>query len=182
MLGKLKSLFSRQRTIYENFEDPSEPIPVHEISSQWAIGKIDAINNKLLQDRALTLPGDASAFNDYKLYILNFQEAQRIHVTLTKDQNIKPSVAAYALLSTDCASIDAAIDFIFEKSQTEDRKFQTMQHTFIPYLPVKTAGTEIEQEEEPQEEEKKGEIQDDEDKSVELSDIELGGLNQARKK
>ena len=75
------------------------------------------MNNKLLQDRAITLPGNASAFKDYKFYILESAEAQRIHVTLTKDQNIAPCVAAYALLSTDCASIDAAIDFIFEKSQ-----------------------------------------------------------------
>ena len=57
-----------------------------------------------------------------------------------------------------------------------------MQHTFIPYLPVKNTGTEIENEEGPEEEVKKGEPQQDEDKSVELSDIELGDFNQGRKK
>ncbi len=118
MLKKLKNLFSRQRTIYENFEDPdgiARP-PIHEVSTQWAIGKIGAMNNKLLQDRAITIPGNASAFEDYKLYILELPEAQRIHVILTQNQNITPCVAAYALLSTDCASVDAAIDFIFEKT------------------------------------------------------------------
>ena len=57
---------------------------------------------------------------------------------MTREHNIDPCVAAYALFSTDFVSIDAAMDFIFERSQEGNEsnfKVGKMQHIFIPYVP-----------------------------------------------
>jgi len=78
------------------------------------------MNNRLLRN-SKTLPGNPTAFGDYREYLIAVPDASRLHVKLTKDHNLDPCVAALAILETDVRGIDEAIDFIFELS-TESGK------------------------------------------------------------
>ena len=72
MIERLRSAFKRNKTLYENFDELQAPeqAPLTEVSKQWAISKIDAMNNELLQTRAQTLPGNSESYEDYKTYLL----------------------------------------------------------------------------------------------------------------
>ena len=50
--------------------------------------------------------------------------------------SIAPSVAAYALIKTDCRGVGDAVDFIFEK-QFSGRQGRPglMQHPYVAYQP-----------------------------------------------
>lgn len=99
-------------------------------------------------------------------------EVQRIHVTLTRDQNVAPSVAAYVIFRTEAAGVDQAIDYMFERREADNR----YQHPYFGYLP---AGASLE----PQEEEKKQLVDDDDELQDELGaaidDLELGENNRS---
>ena len=100
------------------------------------MNRIDAMTNKLLRDPKKRLPaanGMQGGYTDYRDYISNAPEVQRLHAMVTREYKIAPCVAAYALLSTDCAGIDQAVHFIFELEDVDGSN--NMQHPFVPYLP-----------------------------------------------
>ena len=90
---------------------------------------------------------------------------------MTKEQNIAPSVAAYALFSTDLVRIDTAMDFIFERRQEDEgnKKAGKMQHPFIPYVPEGTTQDEAKEDDTNQ-------GGDTDSLQDELGDIELGDM------
>lgn len=79
----------------------------------------------------------SQGYESYRTYLTCHEEYRRMHQKIVTDHNIQPDVAAYALFSTQFASIDAAMDFIFEVRGAEDGAGPEgmMQHSFIPYLP-----------------------------------------------
>lgn len=61
-------------------------------------------------------------------------EFLRTRNDMVQRMKIDPNVAAYALLKTDCRGMDAAMDFIFERSE-DGAEPGKMQHPFVTYLP-----------------------------------------------
>ena len=70
---------------------------------------------------------------------------------MTKDYNLDPVVAAYALFRTDFQGIDVAIEHIFEKDEQEEDEFGSsyMRHSCVPYVPAPTQDQEEEKKQEP---------------------------------
>lgn len=91
-----------------------------------------------------------------------------MHVKMTREHNLAPQVAAYALFSTDFASINAAMDFIFERDQSANPK---MQHVYLPYVPEGAQDEESKQSE-PYIDDSKANAE--EENKDELADLELG--------
>ena len=59
-----------------------------------------------------------------------------MHSTLTNTLNILPSIAAYALFSTDFRGLDAAVHFIFDRQdEMVGTNIGLMQHKFLGYFP-----------------------------------------------
>lgn len=65
-------------------------------------------------------------------------KAKRMFVEMTKEFNLDPVVAAYALFKTNFRSIDAAIELIFEQDELENDEygFSYMLHSCVPYVPA----------------------------------------------
>ena len=118
--------------IYENFDETPQAAPAHQISKQLAISRIEAMINQRLK-RMQHLQNSSSTAANYKDYLLQNASAQLMHVKMTKEHDLAPQVAAYALFSTDIVGIDAAMDFIFERSG--DSQTGKMQHVYLPYVP-----------------------------------------------
>ena len=97
---------------------------------------------------------------------------------MTKEHNLAPCVAAYALFSTEFAGIDAAMDFIFEKSQNDDEanREAKLQHIYVAYVPEGAEDLE-ESKALPYLNDKTA---DSEELKDELGDLELGDSNVLR--
>ena len=59
-----------------------------------------------------------------------------MHQTLVIQTSMEPSVAAYALIKTDCRSLDAAMDLIYERAFDRSRRPGRMQHPFVASVEV----------------------------------------------
>lgn len=58
---------------------------------------------------------------------------------MTKEYNLEPIVAAYALFKTDFQGVDVAIELIFEQDDHEnddDLGSNYMRHSCVPYVPA----------------------------------------------
>mmetsp|Transcript_1304 Transcript_1304/g.1767 ORF Transcript_1304/g.1767 Transcript_1304/m.1767 type:complete len:129 (-) Transcript_1304:1658-2044(-) len=122
------------RQIYEHFEEAQEGAeqvaPPDEQSLQMVVSRIDAVNNKLMR-ASKTLPGSPRNYRDYKDYLAAVPEVQRLYLTITRDHNVAPCVAAYVIFRTDAAAIDLAIDYMFERREGDNR----YRHPYFGYLP-----------------------------------------------
>ena len=126
---QLSSIGNRYQSgvMYEHHFDEPQVAPPHEVSKQLAVTRIDVMTNQMLKER------NGEEYRNYKTYLLANSQAQLLHVKMMNEHNLAPCVAAYALFSTDFVSIDAAMDFIFEKRQ--DGSNNKMQHIFVAYVP-----------------------------------------------
>ena len=70
-------------------------------------------NRKLKQQTAAKSSRRSNA--NYKEYLLENKDASWLQLTLMRQHDLAPCVAAYALFSTNFVGIDAAMDFVFEK-------------------------------------------------------------------
>ena len=88
----------RNNVPYEMIDELANDQVEQEASKQQASQRVEQLTRRLLrkmQKENKALDGD---YNDY---LLQNEEAQRLHMSLVDELNVKPVIAAYALFATD---------------------------------------------------------------------------------